>query len=315
MPKTPLAKDLYEKVKGARDDSNSHMAEQDAADPVDEALQAVNPVVQIIEQLEKDAALCKEMIDRYRATEHRGSNLTTSEQDAAKLSAEVKSLRLRTDGLHQGMERLERLQESVLKPSVSLLREPEPDSEAMYRLCLVPLLPEEMQKLEATVQQLEHGLHRLQLRIAAATSREPQEVVQATLRKHADLLRTQQIAVRELQRRSVAVLQQATAAPKDSKKSLAPSTPSEDRHAPAPSASPSASKRERLDTLRRMLRDRDMEPSADIKVPPELGIIPFEVKLNRTLLQLKAFGTNRAVGRRSFRIFSLVAKWNFVFVT
>jgi hypothetical protein len=295
-PMTRIAKDLFERVKGAkRADSNSHMAQQDAADPVEEA---VNPVVQIIEQLGKDAALCTEnaalchkMIDRYRATEHRGSNLTSSEQDAAKLSSEVKSLRLRTDGLHQGMERLERLRESVLEPSVSLLREPEPDSEAMYRLCLVPLLPEEMQKLEATAQQLEHGLHRLQLRIAAATSREPQEVVQATLRKHADFLRTQQIAVRELQRRSVAMLQQANAAPKDSKKSLAPSTPSEDRHAPAPSASLAASKRNRLDTLRRMLRVRDMEPSADIKVTPEMGqdgIIPFEVQLNRTRVQLKA---------------------------
>ena len=60
----------------------------------------------------------------------------------------MRAVQSRRDGLQAGAEASEVQYRSLLAPMVSLLQASEPDPWSLERLCLLPLLPDELAALE-----------------------------------------------------------------------------------------------------------------------------------------------------------------------
>jgi hypothetical protein len=150
-----------------------------------EVLGAASPLLKVVEHIERRAAICDDALARLRkaapkpaapapstsaassasasASAGSGDALAGGEARVKAAQAALAATRGRSSGLEGALVATERMTASVLRPAVALLSAPQPDPEVVRALCLMPVLPDELYKLQAAVNELEMGLHQLQL--------------------------------------------------------------------------------------------------------------------------------------------------------
>ena len=128
-------------------------------------LASAEPLLQVVAHLETRAHTCQQTLSRLSkppvggeaagpakgvaAAAAAAAAAADVEARASKAQATLRGVRTRVDGLEGALQQLERTHAAVLHPAVSLLREArpteaQPDPEVIRRLCMMPLLPEEM---------------------------------------------------------------------------------------------------------------------------------------------------------------------------
>ena len=134
-----------------------------------DVLDSAEPVLKVVEHLERRAHKCTETLAKVKPQAGAGAPsastpplpgssavLSTAEAKASKAQAALKALRARVGGFEGALTQLERTHAAVLNPAVALLREDRPDPDLVRRLCMMPLLPEEMSKLASSIRELEN---------------------------------------------------------------------------------------------------------------------------------------------------------------
>ena len=229
------------------------------------AAQAADPILDLLEELEQRATWCDATLKR--TTPSKSSTLASCDAKTARCEASLRALRSRALLLHEAMQQIERLHSAVLEPAVGLLRAKDPDPEVVRHICMMPLLPEEMHKLEIQITELEGALKLAEVS-EHGTGRE--QALHATLRDHAELLHQHQSTVSALSRRAVdllGVVAQHGGNRQSSAAAVQAGWRAPLRTSISQPGSVAFASKAKLATLRSVLKERDIPPPAP-PVPP-----------------------------------------------
>ena len=114
-------------------------------------MEEAEPLLSVVEHLERRAHVCSETLSKLqkaKSAEKKETGISGCEERAKASQGTLRNLQARVSGFEGALQHLERLDASVLRPAVQLLRESQPDPEVVRRLCLMPMLPPEMDKLK-----------------------------------------------------------------------------------------------------------------------------------------------------------------------